>query len=307
MPIVIDKELPAYKILTGERIFVMDRERAISQNIRPIEIAILNLMPTKEDTETQFMRLLSNSPLQVNVTLIKTATYHATHTDSGHLEKFYKNFEEVRDRKFDGMIITGAPLENMPFEKVAYWSELKDILDWTKSNVTSTLFICWGAQAALYYFYGIRKHALKEKCFGIFAHQRVRDGSPEPLMRGISDEFHMPHSRHTIIYAKDILHSKELKILAYSKKAGASVIKSTDNRQVFVTGHMEYDRYTLKNEYERDLAKGLDIKPPANYFADKEMKEVKMNWTSTSNLFYMNWLNYYVYQVTPYNINEIEM
>ena len=306
MPIVINKDLPAFKILTEERIFVMDEDRAISQQIRPIEIAILNLMPTKETTETQFMRLLSNSPLQVNVTLIKTASYASTHTDSSHLNKFYKNFYDVKHRKFDGMIITGAPVENMDFEEVAYWRELEEILDWTKSNVTSTLFICWGAQAALHYFYGIKKHPLKEKCFGIFAHQRIRDGIAEPLMRGISDEFHMPHSRHTIIYAKDILHVDKLKILAYSKRAGASIIKSTDNRQVFVTGHMEYDRYTLKNEYERDLQKGLKIKPPVNYFADGSMDEVKMNWTSTANLFYINWLNYYVYQVTPFDINKIE-
>ncbi len=307
MPIVIDRELPAYSILTGERIFVMDKARAVGQDIRPIEIAILNLMPTKETTETQFMRLLSNSPLQVNVTLIKTSSYSSTHTDAGHLEKFYKTFGEVENEKFDGMIITGAPVENMPFEKVAYWRELQDILEWTKSNVTSTMFICWGAQAALYHFYGIKKHPLREKCFGIFAHQRVLDGVAEPLMRGISDEFHMPHSRHTIIYAKDILHIKELKILAYSKKAGASIIKSTDNRRVFVTGHMEYDRYTLKNEYERDRQRGLDIKPPANYFVKGDSGEVKMNWSSTANLFYINWLNYYVYQVTPYNISEIDI
>lgn len=306
MPIVIDKDLPAYKILTGERLFVMDHERAFNQDIRPIEIAILNLMPNKETTETQLMRLLSNSPLQVNITLINTSSYNATHTEKGYLERFYKTFNEIETKKFDGMIITGAPVENLPFEKVAYWKELVDILDWTKSNVTSTLFICWGAQAALYHFYGIKKHALKDKCFGIFAHRRIRDGVPEPLMRGISDEFHMPHSRHTIIYAKDIMHVNDLKILAYSKKAGASIIKSVDNRRVFVTGHMEYDRYTLKNEYERDLAKGLPIKPPVNYFADDGMTEVKMNWTSTANLFYINWLNYYVYQVTPYDLNAIE-
>lgn len=302
MPIVIDKDIPAYKILTGERIFVMDSDRATLQDIRPIEIAILNLMPTKETTETQFMRLLSNSPLQVNITLIRTATYNPTHTEAAHLERFYKNFSDIRGRRFDGMIITGAPVENMEFEDVAYWRELEDIFDWTKTNVTSTIFICWGAQAALHYFYGIKKHPLKEKCFGIFAHQRVRDGSIEPLMRGISDEFHMPHSRHTIIYAEDIKNVPELKILAYSKRAGASIIKSLDNKQVFVTGHMEYDRDTLKNEYERDKAKGLPIKPPVNYFADKDMKEVKMNWSSTSNLFYINWLNYYVYQVTPYKL-----
>ena len=300
MPIVIDKNLPAYKILTGEKIFVMDTDRADVQDIRPIEIAILNLMPTKETTETQFMRLLSNSPLQVNVTLVRTQTYNPTHVEAEYLSRFYKNFEEIKSKKFDGMIITGAPVENMEFEDVAYWEELKEILDWTTTNVTSTLFICWGAQAGLHYFYGIKKHYLKEKCFGIFAHQRVFDGSPEPLMRGISDEFHMPHSRHTVIYADDIKKVKDLKILAYSKRAGASIIKSLDNRRVFVTGHMEYDRETLKREYERDKQKGLPIRPPENYFTDKNMTKVKMNWSSTANLFYINWLNYYVYQVTPY-------
>ena len=303
MPIVIDKDIPAFKILTGERIFVMDTDRAFSQEIRPIEIAILNLMPTKETTETQFMRLLSNSPLQVNITLVRTATYNPTHTEQEHLKRFYKSFTEIKTRKFDGMIITGAPVENMPFEQVAYWRELEEILDWTATNVTSTLFICWGAQAALHYFYGIKKHPLKEKCFGIFAHQRVFDGEQEPLMRGISDEFHMPHSRHTIIYAEDIKNVPDLKILAFSRRAGASIIKSRDNKRVFVTGHMEYDRDTLKKEYERDKANGLDIKPPVNYFADKEMTKVKMNWSSTANLFYINWLNYYVYQVTPYKLD----
>ncbi len=300
MPIVIDKDIPAFKILTGERIFCMDTDRAFSQEIRPIEIAILNLMPTKETTETQFMRLLSNSPLQVNITLVRTASYNSTHTEQSYLERFYKSFAQIKDRKFDGMIITGAPVENMPFESVAYWRELEEILDWTATNVTSTLFICWGAQAALHYFYGIKKHALKEKCFGIYVHKRIYDGTQEPLMRGISDEFHMPHSRHTIVYASDIKNVPELKILAYSRRAGASIIKSEDNRRVFVTGHMEYDRDTLKKEYERDLERGLDVKPPVNYFADRQMTQVKMNWTSTANLFYINWLNYYVYQVTPY-------
>jgi homoserine O-succinyltransferase len=302
MPIVIDKDIPAYKILTSERLFVMDRDRATSQQIRPIEIAILNLMPTKETTETQFMRLLSNSPLQVNITLLRTTSYNPTHVEESHLDRFYKSFNEVKNQRFDGFIVTGAPVENLEFEDVAYWDELKEIFDWTKNNVTSTLFICWGAQAALHYFYGINKHQLKSKCFGIFAHQRVFDDEIEPLMRGISDEFHMPHSRHTIIYADDIKNVEGLKILAYSKRAGASIIKSTDNKQVFVTGHMEYDRDTLKQEYERDLAKGLKIDPPANYFADKEMTKVKMNWSSTANLFYINWLNYYVYQVTPYKL-----
>ena len=302
MPIVIDKDLPAYKILTNEKIFVMDTERACLQEIRPIEIAILNLMPTKETTEAQFMRLLSNSPLQVNITLVRTETYNPTHVESRYLKRFYTNFNEIKDRKFDGMIITGAPVENMEFEDVAYWKELEEIFDWTKTNVTSTLFICWGAQAALHYFYGIRKYPLRFKCFGIFAHRVLREDIPDPLMRGISDEFHMPHSRHTLIFSNDIRNDERLKILADSKKAGASIIKSVDNKQVFVTGHMEYDRDTLKREYERDMAKGLPIRPPENYFADKKMKKVKMNWSSTSNLFYMNWLNYYVYQVTPYEL-----
>ncbi len=302
MPIVIDRDIPAFKILTGERCFVMDKQRAHSQEIRPIEIAILNLMPTKETTETQFMRLLSNSPLQVNITLIKTATYRGTHVAEEHLERFYKNFEDIKDKRFDGMIVTGAPVENMQFEQVAYWEELKEILDWTDSHVTSTLFICWGAQAALHYFYGIKKHPLKRKCFGIFAHRRVQTAHPEPLMRGISDVFHMPHSRHTAVYAKDINHIKELEILAYSSRAGASIIKSTDNKRVFVMGHMEYDRDTLKKEYERDLEKGLQIDPPVNYFTDGSHTAAKMNWTSTANLFYINWLNYYVYQVTPYKL-----
>lgn len=300
MPIVIDKNIPAYGILTGERIFVMDKERAVSQEIRPIEIAILNLMPTKETTETQFMRLLSNSPLQVNITLVGTETYNPTHVEPEHLKKFYKNFKDIKNTHFDGMIITGAPVENLEFENVAYWKELTEILEWTKEFVTSTLFVCWGAQAALHYFYGIEKQPLKEKCFGIFTHRRAEGSEHEPLMRGISDEFHMPHSRHTKISARDIERVDGLKILAYSRRAGASIIKSDDGKRVFVTGHMEYDRDTLKREYERDLNKGLNIKPPANYFADGKKKDIKMNWTSTANLFYINWLNYYVYQVTPY-------
>ncbi len=305
MPIKIPNDLPARQVLEDEHIFVMTETRALSQDIRPLKIGIVNLMPTKITTETQLLRCLANTPLQIEVDLIHTQSYTAKNTAETHLTTFYRTFADIKDENYDGIIITGAPVENMDFEKVAYWKELEEILDWTKTNVTSTLFICWGAQAALHYFYGIKKHPLKEKCFGIFAHRRIRDGVAEPLMRGISDEFHMPHSRHTIIYAKDILHINELRILAYSKKAGASIIKSCDNRQVFVTGHMEYDRDTLKKEYERDLSKGLNIKPPANYFADKDLTEVKMNWSSTANLFYINWLNYYVYQVTPYDITKI--
>ena len=300
MPIKVQNDLPARAVLESENIFVMDEKRALSQDIRPLQILILNLMPIKEETETQLLRALSNTPLQVDCSFLMMSTHTSKNTSASHLNKFYVFFQDICRRKFDGMIITGAPVENLEYEEVNYWEELKTIMEWSKVHVHSTLHICWGAQAALHYFYGIKKHPLKEKCFGIFAHKRVQDGEVEPLMRGISDEFHMPHSRHTIIYAGDIKNESRLKILAYSKKAGASIIKSVDNRQVFVTGHMEYDRETLKREYERDKAKGLDIKPPENYFADKEMQQVKMNWSSTSNLFYINWLNYYVYQVTPY-------
>lgn len=302
MPIVLDKDIPAYKILTDERIFVMDSNRAVKQDIRPIEIAILNLMPTKETTETQFMRLLSNSPLQVNITLIRTSSYTPTHTGEEHLARFYKSFDEIKNKRFDGMIVTGAPVEDMEFEDVAYWKEITSIFDWTKTNVTSTLFICWGAFAALYYFYGIRKRPLKSKCFGVFAHKRCRYGTPDPLMRGISDTFHMPHSRHTSLCMEDVTAAKDLVLLAKSRVAGASIIRNKDESQIFVTGHMEYDRDTLAKEYYRDLDKGLEIAPPKHYFADAKKQKIRMNWTSTSNLFYINWLNYCVYQVTPYKL-----
>ncbi len=302
MPIVIDKDIPAYSVLQREKIFVMDKERAITQDIRPIEIAILNLMPTKEVTETQLMRLLSNSPLQVNITLVNTESYQSKNVAASYLHRFYKTFHEIRDKYFDGMIITGAPVEDMEFTEVAYWNEITRIFEWTKTNVTSTLFICWGALAALYYFYGIQKYSLPEKCFGVFAHQKLNYGEPEPLMRGISDEFHMCHSRHSAVKNEDIRKNPNLRILGLSKKAGAAIIKSLDNKRVFVTGHMEYDRDTLQKEYERDLAKGLAIKPPFSYFTDKDCTKIKMNWSSTANLFYINWLNYYVYQVTPYQV-----
>lgn len=305
MPIVLEKDLPEYKNFTGDGLFVMNNERAASQQIRPLEIAILNLTPDNRATEMRLMRLISNSPLQVNITFLKFSSYGETNTDRS-FDSFYKYFTEIETRKFDGMIIVGAPNENLPFNRVAYWKELAYILEWTKSNVTSTMYICWGAQAALYHFYGIRKHSLKDKCFGLFPHRRIRDGVIEPLMRGISDDFEMPHSHYSVVYAKDVMHISDLKILAYSKRAGASIIKSVDNRRVFVTGHMEYDRYALKDEYERDKANGLPVKPPLNYFADKEMADVRMNWASTANLFYINWLNYYVYQATPYDISTIE-
>ena len=299
MPIVIDKNIPAYSVLQSERIVVMDKERATSQDIRPIEIAILNLMPTKKETETQFMRLLSNSPLQVNITLIHTESYRSRNTEAEYLGRFYQSFDSVKNKHFDGMIVTGAPVEDMEFSDVAYWEELVRLFDWTKSNVTSTIFICWGAMAALYHFYGIRKYPLSRKLFGVFAHNKEATPAPDPLMRGISDQFHMCHSRHSTVREAEIRKDKRLMVLASSHRAGAAIVSNRDHSQVFVLGHMEYDRDTLKKEYERDLAKGLDIRRPFCYFADRSGENIHMNWSSTSNLFYNNWLNF-VYQTTPY-------
>ena len=299
MPIVISKEIPAYSALQSENIFVMNAERAFTQDIRPLEIAILNLMPTKIETETQFMRLLSNSPLQVNVTLIHTQSYRSKNTEAAYLDRFYQSFESVKDKHFDGMIVTGAPVEDMEFCDVAYWKELTELFDWTKTNVTSTIFICWGAMAALYYFYGIPKYPLPRKLFGVFAHKKCNADSTDPLMRGISDEFHICHSRHSTVRESDVKKDKRLIILATSHRAGVAIASSLDHRQIFVLGHMEYDRDTLQKEYERDLKKGLPIEKPFCYFADKECTKINMNWSSTANLFYNNWLNF-VYQTTPY-------
>ena len=299
MPIVISKDIPAFSALKQENIFVMSDERAFTQDIRPLEIAILNLMPTKEETETQFMRLLSNSPLQVNVTLVYTESYKSKNTAAAHLERFYKRFEDIKDKHFDGMIITGAPVEIMPFEEVAYWDELKKIFDFAEKNVTSTIYICWGAQAALYYYYGIEKHLLPTKLFGVFPHKKILD-QHDPLLKGIDDVFYIPHSRHTTVYMEDVEKVSDLIVLSESEYTGLSIAKSRDNKKIFLTGHMEYDRYTLKKEYDRDVAKGLPIHPPFNYFTDSSCSEVKVTWTSAANLFYTNWLNYYVYQVTPF-------
>ena len=299
MPIVISKDIPAFSALKQENIFVMSDERAFTQDIRPLEIAILNLMPTKEETETQFMRLLSNSPLQVNVTLVYTESYKSKNTAAAHLERFYKRFEDIKDKHFDGMIITGAPVETMPFEEVAYWDELKKIFDFAEKNVTSTIYICWGAQAALYYYYGIEKHLLPTKLFGVFPHKKILD-QHDPLLKGIDDVFYIPHSRHTTVYMEDVKKVSDLIVLSESEYTGLSIAKSRDNKKIFLTGHMEYDRYTLKKEYDRDVAKGLLIHPPFNYFTDSSCSEVKVTWTSAANLFYTNWLNYYVYQVTPF-------
>ena len=299
MPIVIDRNIPAYSGLNAERIVVMDKERAGTQDIRPIEIALLNLMPTKIETETQFMRLLSNSPLQVNITLIHTESYRSKNTEASYLDRFYQPFEQVKNKHFDGTIVTGAPVEDLNFSDVAYWEELTRLFDFTKTNVTSTIFICWGAMAALHHFYGIEKYPLSRKLFGVFAHKKIHFDTPDPLMRGISDEFHMCHSRHSAVRERDIRQNGRLKILATSHRAGAPIVCNEDHSQIFILGHMEYDRDTLKKEYERDIAKGLPIEVPFCYFAGKQKETINMNWSSTANLFYNNWLNF-VYQTTPF-------
>ncbi len=301
MPIIIPKDLPAYDVLTNENIFVMGSMRAKSQDIRPLEIAILNLMPTKIETETQLMRCLGNSPLQVHVTLIKTATYNSTNVSATHMERFYSVFEQIKQTKFDGLIITGAPVETMDFVDVKYWEELCKIMDYAEKYVTSTVFICWGAQAALNYYYGIGKRELEKKVFGVFENHRV-DMYKDPLLRGLNDKFNVPHSRHTEIDEKALKDDPRLVVLAEGKECGVSIAKSIDNKKFFFFGHSEYDRDTLKKEYLRDKDKGLPIDPPANYFVDEKEDEVNMSWRSTGALLFNNWLNYYVYQITPYDI-----
>lgn len=298
MPIIIPKDLPAYDVLTREKIFVMDNLRACTQDIRPIEIAILNLMPTKEVTETQLMRLLGNSPLQINVTLINTASYRSTHASADHMRKFYCTLEQAKSKKFDGMIVTGAPVETIPFEQVKYWNELTDIIDFAKQNVTSTIYICWGAQAALYHDFGIGKIELPQKLFGVYPTRATVEN--DMLLKGMDDVFYIPHSRYTKVDEDALRACKEVKILAVSPEAGISIAKTHDNRSFFFTGHAEYDRDTLLTEYKRDLEKGLAIQPPHNYLLPDGT--IDMKWKSTANLLFYNWLNYYVYQVTPYNL-----
>lgn len=307
MPIKTQNALPAKEILEKENIFVMDENRAIHQNIRQLEIAIVNLMPLKEDTELQILRSLSNTPLQVNVTFIATKTHESTHTSMSHLNKFYLGFEEIKDQNFDGLIITGAPVELMAYEEVDYWDEICQIMEWSKTHVTSTLHLCWGAQAGLYYHYGIDKHILDKKMFGVFPH-RVKNRKV-PLVRGFDDLFYAPHSRHTEVRTQDVLEHKELTILAESEEAGIFLVIDQDGKRIFVMGHPEYDRMTLYNEYMRDKNKGLPIKPPVNYFPnDDDTKKPLLQWRSHGNILYSNWLNYYVYQETPYefiNMDEI--
>jgi len=301
MPIKVQSNLPAKKILEDENIFIMDETRALHQDIRPLQIAILNLMPIKEDTEVQLLRSLSNTPLQVDITFLTTGTYVGKHTPKSHLDQFYLTFEDVKNRKFDGLIITGAPVELMRFEEVTYWDELTQIMEWSKTHITSTLHICWGAQAGLYYHYGIDKITLDKKMFGIFEH-RVLDRKV-PFVRGFDDIFYAPHSRYTTVSREEILKRKELQILAESDEAGVFIVLAQEGKQAFVMGHPEYDRISLDKEYKRDIAKGIDIALPKNYYPD-DMPENKPNlvWRAHANAMYTNWLNYYVYQVTPYEL-----
>lgn len=300
MPIKVQNNLPAKKVMEQENIFMMDELRAVAQDIRPLYIAVLNLMPLKEDTEIQLLRSLSNTPLQMEITFLTTASYIGTNTKASHLNEFYKTHDDVKHRKFDGLIITGAPVEQMEYEEVLYWEELTRIMDWADTNVTSTLHICWGAQAGLYYHYGIHKYLLPKKIFGIYEH-RVHHRKV-PLLRGFDDVFYAPHSRHTGVSHEEIAACEDLTVLADSQEAGELLLVSQDGRRVFVLGHLEYDRLTLDQEYKRDLAKNLPIEMPVNYYPDNDPQQRPLlRWRAASNAMYSNWINYYVYQNTPYD------
>lgn len=301
MPIKVQSDLPAKAVIESENIFIMDEKKAINQDIRPLQIGILNLMPLKHETEIQLLRLLSNTPIQVDVTFVFVENHISKNTPASHLNNFYTTFSEIKNRKFDGFIITGAPIETMEYEEVEYWDELTKIMDWTKTNVTSTFHICWGAQAALYYHFGIQKHLLPEKVFGIYEHKVIH--RKVPLMRGFDDVFLAPHSRHTEVRAEDIRNEKRLNILAESDEAGVLVAIAEDGKQIFLMGHPEYDRITLDTEYKRDIAKGMDIKVPYNYYKDDNPDNPPLlTWRAHANALYTNWLNYYVYQITPYEL-----
>ncbi|NLZ70786.1 MAG: homoserine O-succinyltransferase [Clostridiaceae bacterium] len=305
MPINIPTDLPARETLLKENVFVMTTERAMSQDIRPLRILMLNLMPTKIVTETQFLRLLGNSMIQVDLDLLTTASYRAKNTPDSHLINFYYTFDEIFDRRYDGLIITGAPVELLAFEEVTYWDELCRIMDWARENVFSTMFVCWGAQAGLYHHYGIEKHRLPEKMFGVFPHDKNTD-QPIHLLRGLDDVFYVPHSRHTTILLEDIERHPEITLLSSSPRSGVFAMMAQNGREIYLTGHVEYDRNTLKLEYERDLARGLPIAIPENYFPnDDPTARPMMRWRSTAHLIFANWLNYYLYQETPYDLNQL--
>lgn len=307
MPIRVQDNLPAIETLGSENIFVMTQKRALTQDIRPLKILILNLMPTKIQTETQLLRVLGNSPLQVDISFMHMQSHSSKNVSKSHLETFYGTFDDFKGQKFDGMIITGAPVETMEFEEVDYWDELCEIMEWSKQNVTSTFHICWGAQAGLYYHYGVRKRTLSDKVFGVFSHKLVPEKKHKMLLRGFDDEFYAPHSRHTEFEKEDVEKIPELEILAESDKAGVYIVTAKSERQFFVTGHSEYDAYTLDSEYKRDLEKGMDIAVPENYYPDDDPnREPIMKWRAHANLLYSNWLNYFVYQTTPYNIDDIK-
>ena len=304
MPIKIPRDLPAFKVLSDENIFVMNNERAGKQDIRPLKIAILNLMPKKIQTENQLLRYLSNTPLQVEIKLLQTESYRSTHTSLEHMEKFYSFFNDIKDERFDGLVITGAPVEQLEFEDVMYWEELKEIMEWGKSNVFSTLHICWGAQAGLNYHYGIPKYQLEKKMFGVFKH--YINNKNADLTRGLDDMFYAPHSRHTEVKREDIEKISELEILSESEEAGIFIVANKSRRQVFITGHLEYERNTLSDEYFRDFNKGLDIEIPRNYFPNVDTSLTPMvTWRGSANIVFSNWLNYCVYQNTPYDLEKL--
>lgn len=304
MPVKVQNDLPAKGILENENIFVMDEDRAVHQNIRPLSICILNLMPVKQDTELQLLRALSNTPLQIAVSFMKMNSHVSLNTPIQHLNQFYKTFDELKNNKYDGLIITGAPVEQIPFEEVDYWKELCEIMDWSRKHVFSTFHICWGAQAGLYYHYGLKKVLLPQKLFGVYEHKVMN--RKVPLVRGFDDTFLIPHSRHTAVLAEDIHNCSALTVLAESEEAGVLLCMAEEGRQIFVMGHPEYDRYTLHNEYMRDKNKGLPIQMPKNYYpGNDDTQRPSLQWRSHSNNLYCNWLNYYVYQTTPYDLNEI--
>jgi len=300
MPIVINRKLPAVRTLEKENIFIIDDKDAIHQDIRPLKILILNLMPNKVETETQLLRLLGNTPLQIEVTLLKTATYQSKNTTEYHLESFYKTFKEVKEYNFDGLIITGSPIENIPFDKISYWNELKEIMEYSKKNITSTLHICWGSQAGLFYHYGVSNYEQDKKIFGIYNYELLN--KTNPLLRGFDDEVYVPQSRYNTIFKNDIDNILELELLLDSKDSGVCLISSKDRKNVFMSGHLEYDSNSLQKEYFRDIEKGLDVDIPKNYFRNDDIKQEPMvKWRSTAHLLFANWLNYFVYQETPFD------